>query len=75
MFQYLIAQGARFDMKTKREGLAAVHWLCLYVEMKRIHGSKASPIPLQEQDDLAEESYEAALAWIIQNHPQAICAR
>jgi len=72
MIQYLLAQGARFDTKTKCGGLAAVHWLGLYVEMKQIHGSEASPIPLPEQDNLTEESYEAALAWIIQHHPQAI---
>eukprot|EP00977_Amphora_coffeiformis_P013843 scaffold3759_cov169-Amphora_coffeaeformis.AAC.6 len=72
MIQYLIAQGARLDTKKERGGVAAVHWLGLYVEMKRIHGSKASPIPLPEDDGLTEESYEAALAWIIQNHPQSI---
>ena len=72
MIEYLIAQGARLDTKTKRGGVTAVHWLGLCVEMKRLHGNKASPIPLPEQDELTETSYEAALAWIIQNHTQAL---
>lgn len=74
MIQYLISQGARLDTRSKRGGATPVHWLGMFVEMKHIHGSstETSLIPLPEYDDLTEESYEAALAWISQHYPPAL---
>lgn len=71
LIQYLIAQGARLDAPSPRGGATAVHWLGMYVEMKQMHQG-VSPIPLPDDEYLTEESYEAALAWIIRNFARAV---
>ena len=69
--------GARLDVPSRPGGAAPIFWLGMFVEMARLYahgGGDDSPIPLPLRDDLSNQAYQAALAWIIQEHPQALMA-